>query len=273
MNGDRSRALASLSVAIVIAGCNGSSSTAKTVGELGNGEFIYECVNPNDGACDAQVDDGEIVEAVFPQCILLGGQFEMTYDLHDSDALDNDNDLDFFIYVESASQSFFAGNGRYRADRVGRAAMLAREGDQVLDIIHLDIVAAESIEVKDVLGRRVDGPVEVVRGGFVALDVFPRRLGCNPLGGGGPVTATSREPLVATAEGGDRVVIRGEQLGQTLVTVGMGGFEQDVEVFVTPGPARRKKPWELDDDAGEESSDGGSTDAGDTDGESSGSEG
>jgi hypothetical protein len=269
-----------LSLVAALGACNGSSSTAKTVGELGNGEFIYECVNPNDGACEPAVEDGELTEAVFPECVLLGGQFEMSYDLHDGDALDDDDDFETFIYVESASQSYFAGNGRYRADRVGRAAMLAREGEQVLDIIHLDIVAAEGIEVKDVLGREPTGPVEVVRGRTVALDVFPVRFGCVPLGGGGPVTAASREPLVATAEGGDRVLITGEALGTTRVTVGMAGFEQDIDVVVTPGPAQRKKPWEYDDDDGgdESSSDGGTddgatTDGGDTDGESSGSEG
>lgn len=279
LNGDRPRALlAPLSLVVVLGACHGSSSSAKTVGELGNGEFIYECVNPNDGACESVAED-VAGEAVFPECILLGGQFEMSYELHEFDAVDDDFDL--FIYVESASQSFFAGNGRYRADRVGRAAMLAREGDQVIDIIHLDIVEAEGIVVKDILGRTVEGPVEVIEGRSVALDVFPLRLGCVPLGGGGTVTATSREPDVATAEGGERIVIRGEQLGFTRVTVGMAGFEQDIDVLVTEGPARRKKPWEYDDDGGESSSDGGtddggsSTDAGDTDGgsDSSGSEG
>jgi len=245
--------VATLTFVAVLAACGGSESSAKTIGELGNGEFVYSCVNPNDGACDT------VGSAVFPACVLLGGEFEMDYILHETDAVDDD-DFDLFIYVESANQSFFAGNGRYRADRVGFAAMLAREDDQVVDIIHLDIVEAEGIQVKDQSGLVVQGPVEIPRGATVTLDVFASAFGCSPLGGGGPVTASSREPLVATAQGGPSVVIHGEEVGATKVTVGMAGFETEIDVFVTVGPARRKKPGE---DVGEgESDESGSDDAG-----------
>jgi hypothetical protein len=236
---------ATLMVAALLGACGGSSSSGKTVGELGNGEFVYSCVNPNDGACDT------VGSAVFPACVLIGGQFEMDYILQESDAVDDD-DYDLFVYVESANQSFFAGNGRYRADRLGRAAMLAREDEQVIDIIHLDIVEADGIEVKDATGYEVQGRVEVARGQSVYLDVFATTLGCLPLGGGGEVTASSREPLVASAQGGAQVRVTGEQLGQTKVTVGMAGFTAEVDVLVTEGPARRKKPGE---DAGDDASD------------------
>jgi hypothetical protein len=265
----------------VLGACGGSSSSAKTVGELGNGEFRYTCVNPNDGACDT------VGSAVFPGCVLLGGQFEMDYILHESDAV-IDDDFDLFVFVESANQSFFAGQERYRADRVGRAAFLAREDEQVVDIIHLDIVEADGIEVKAQNGATVQAPVELPRGATTTLDVFASATGCHPLGGGGPVTASSQADDIATAqivEGS--VLVHAEEVGATKVTVGMAGFETEIDVVVTVGPARRKKPGEdeSESDGGSEdesgSDSGGSeetagtddTGAGTDEGSSSGSEG
>ena len=243
----------------VLGACGDSEHSAKTVGELGNGEFVYTCVLPNDGACDT------VGTSVFPSCVLLGGEFEMDYNLKESDVVDDD-DFDLFVFVESANQSFFAGQDRYRADRLGRAAFLAREDEQVVDIIHLDIVQADDVEVKRD-GAPVVAPIEIPRGATVTLDVFATATGCYPLGGGGPVTAESREPLVASVLGGQSVAIHGEEVGTTTVTVAMAGFEVEVDVVVTRGAARRKKPGEDEGDSEGDSSDSGSdTSGGDTSG-------
>jgi hypothetical protein len=237
----------------MLAACGGSESSAKTVGELGNGEFVYSCVNPNDGACDT------VGSAVFPSCVLLGGQFEMDYNLHESDAVDDD-DFDLFVFVESANQSFFAGNGRYRADRVGRAAMLAREDEQVVDIVE-----ADGIEVKLDSGDTVVAPIEIPRGATVTLDVFPTAAGCYPLGGGGTVSASVRDPLVVTTQAGESILVHAENVGTTKVTVGMAGFETEIDVVVTMGAARRKKPGEDVGESDDESDSGGSDTAGSDD--------
>jgi hypothetical protein len=261
-------------VMVASAGCHGcheSHSGGKTVGELGNGEFFYTCVNANDEACEGAT-------AVFPECVLIGGEFEMDYLLHETDAVDDD-DFDLFVYVESASQDFFAGNGHYRAERLGRAAFLAREDEQIIDIIHLDIVAAIGVDVRDLLGEPITDAVEVERGRTTTFDVFAVTDGCSPVGGGGPVTATSSDPAIATVSADDRVLIHGEEVGRTTITVSMGGFEKAVEVEVLQGAPRRRKPTDTTDggdETGDGSSDGGGTSddgTGDGAGSSSGSEG
>lgn len=258
-------------IALAIVGCRDSESSGKTVGELGNGEFLYRCVNPNDGACEGTT-------VLFPECILLDGEFEMDYVLHESDAVDDD-DFDTFVYVESASQDFFAGQGHYRADRLGRAALLAREDEQIIDIIHLDIVQATGIDVRDALGEAVTGRVQVVRSSTVTLDAYAETMGCSPVGGGGTVAAMSSDPSVATVLADDRIVIHGEEVGLTSITISTAGYEQVVEVEVLQGPPRRKKPGEDDDGPAESTSDDGTSegdttdDGGTSDGSSSGSEG
>ncbi|HET6581956.1 MAG TPA: hypothetical protein VFG69_00890, partial [Nannocystaceae bacterium] len=160
-------------VVVAAAGCHDSESSGRTVGELGNGEFLYRCVNANDGACAGST-------VLFPECILLDGEFEMDYVLHESDAVDDD-DFDTFVYVESASQEFFAGQGHYRADRLGRAALLAREDEQIVDIIHLEIVKAIGVAVYDDEGDPVTGRVQVVRSSTVTLDAYAVTGGCSPV--------------------------------------------------------------------------------------------
>jgi hypothetical protein len=254
--------------AVAVAGCSDSESSGKTVGELGNGEFLYRCVNPNDGACEG-------TSVVFPECILLGGEFEMDYVLHESDAVDDD-DFDTFVYVESASQDFFAGQGHYRADRLGRAAFLAREGEQIIDIIHLEIVDAIGIAVSDMDGQPVTGVVEVVRGDTVTLDAYAVTGGCSPVGGGGSVAATSSDPGIATVVADQRVTVEGQEVGRTSIAISSAGFEQVVQIEVLQGAPRRKKPMEDDDSGAEDTtttagtSDGGTSDGGTSDGSTDG---
>lgn len=229
----RRHRLASLTLVSVLAGCGstcGDSTSPGTIGELGNGRFLYECGGTSDPVCEHS-SNGDY----FPECIVLGGGFDLEYELIDASALES-NELTPVLYVESINQGFFRGTDDFEALRVGEAAFVVRESERVLDLIHLDIVEPDSI---DVFARDPATPtttVELGVGETEVLRVFPRNLGCPQLGGAVPIEADSSDTAIVSLSAGDVLRIQGQAEGTAVVRVRIGALEQAITVQVGATP-------------------------------------
>jgi hypothetical protein len=199
----------------------GDSTNPGAVGELGNGRFLYACLGESDPAC-ASSPGGDDMD-YFPECIALGGRFDLEYMLIDASALESD-ELTPVLYVESVNQSFFGGNDEFQALRVGEAAFVVRESERVLDLIHLPIVEPDGIEVMTA--------IEIGVGTTEELRVHPRSLDCLELGGTVPFEADSSDEAIATVSASGLLTIQGQAPGTAVVTVRLGGLEQAITVEV-----------------------------------------
>ncbi len=210
----------------------GDSSDRGAVGELGNGRFHYICGGDNDPACEFSTNDEQPDD--FPECIVLGGFFDLEYTLLDDSALETGT-LTPVIYVESVNQSFFRGTDDFEALRTGEAAFIVRESDYVLDLIHLAVVRPDSIEV---LARDPATPTDSVvveLGDTEQLRVLPRSEQCTQLGGAIPITANSSDETIASTSAGDILRIQGNAVGMATVRVQLGDLEASIAVEVVEG--------------------------------------
>lgn len=206
--------------------CDGSSEPG-TIGELGNGRFEYVCTGSGDPVCERPSNDQ------FPDCIALGGRFDLDYQLLDTSILGPD-ELSAVLYIESVNQGFFRGNDQFEALRTGRAAFVVREDDSVIDLLHLDIVEADGIEVSalDPADAPLVGTIQVELGATEEFRVLPRSSRCTQLGGAIPIDADSSDDMVATVGGGDVLSIQGQALGVAVVRARLGELEQAITVEV-----------------------------------------
>lgn len=241
-------------LALALVGCSdscGGASEPGTVGELGNGRFHYTCGGPSDPACESS-GDGDTVD-YFPNCIALGGEFDLEYELLDDSALET-TDLDPVLYIESVNQHFFHGTDEFEALRVGSAAFVVREGERVLDLVHLEIVAPDGIDVVTRNPPMSTHAVEIAPGDVEVLRVFPRSSECYDLGGAVPIDADSSDEAVATVSAGDVLRIEGVARGTAVVRARLGELEQAITVTVGDTP--------IDPDTGEPSESTGDTGSG-----------
>ncbi len=211
------------------AACTSSPTGAKASGELGNGTFDYRCATASDPICDAGQPATD-----FPDCLLEGGRFELGYTAHDSDDL-NSWGYDF-VYVEPASPTYFGGIDTLTALRVGHAAFVAYADNNVIDILHLDIVTPETMTLRHTDGSALVPVVEVELGTNVTLTATASSTGCSQPGGGLPVSSQSSDPSVAVVAGDESVLISGYAEGSATITVHVGALTQEVAVrVVAPG--------------------------------------
>jgi len=143
-------------MAISLAACGLSNeATPGTVGELGNGLFSYGCASDSDPICD-----GGSGPQVLPRRVALASRFSMTYT--PSDATEGS------ATVESVSEDFLIESNElgaaFKAVHVGTGGLLARRGNTVVDIIHLDIAPVDHVQI-DASGDTVGD----VQEGVVAL--------------------------------------------------------------------------------------------------------
>lgn len=217
--------------ALSLGGCAstcGDSSDPGAIGELGNGRFLYQCTSDSDPVCEFSDPGPE-----FPDCIALGGRFDLEYELLDPGALESDLELDPVIYVESVNQDFFRGTDDFEARRTGEAAFIIRESEYVLDLIHLPILEPDDF---DIVTRDPAEPTQAVTvevGDSVAYRVFPRHSQCEQLGGGVPITATSSDETIASTSGGEVLRIVAQAEGTAVIRVQVGALEKMLTVTVT----------------------------------------
>lgn len=183
-------------------------SQGTTYGELGRGVFVYQCLDPADGACpDGAID----VPRSFPDYVAVEGAFLLTYDPTD-DALFGET-----LVVKSTSMLVDEVAGGFVAEQPGYAGMGAYRGDELVDVIHLDLVVPE-------LQITGSAPPDLVVGGGLELNVRAR-LGSVSVAGSLPFTWSATPSgvvdLVAD-ERLDRVRVVAVAPGAATVTVSVG---------------------------------------------------
>lgn len=257
--------------------CGSGSSGSGVNGELGNGDFFWACTNMSDPACGP---DGMSVNA-FPDCVLLGGSFRLSYTLRERTSQLRKDDVD--LPVVAGSERFFSGTSELRAVRMGRSVFLAREGDYVIDMLHRTIEEPTEVRFGGPEGANA-GVVQVAKGDVELVRVTAETTACAAAAGALPVEVEGGDSSIATAhvEGGLEIVAI--EVGTTSFLVRIGELERELEVTVTPGPVsdapRRRPPDGAETTSGTDETSGtstggssGGTDDGTTDGEDGDSEG
>jgi hypothetical protein len=108
-------------------------------GELGQGVFIYECVNNDDPVCPES-----LIAEQFPEQIATGSMFDISFEQTAQDAPQS------AIDISSGSDTYISGVGdAFRANRAGVGVLLARRtvDGLTLDFVHLTIVDLVEIEI------------------------------------------------------------------------------------------------------------------------------
>jgi len=202
-----------------------------TVGELGNGFFSFDCVSLTDGACGWAVGTTDVGEQErFPSCLALNSTFRLDYELSNQDALDDERSGPA-LFVEPASGAYVDRAEPFVALREGRAAMLARADEQVVDFIHFSVVSPDGVDLRDADGRLVSA-IDMAVNEIRVLRVTARSSRCATVGGALPLRATSNDPSIVTASSttGELLELDGRGLGEASVIVDLG--LQTVEIPV-----------------------------------------
>lgn len=216
---------------LVLSGCAstcGSSTAPGTIGELGNGRFLYHCTGDSDPVCELANNEE------FPDCIALGGVFDLEYMVLDTSIFDF-GDISPVLFIESVNQAFFRGDDDYEALRTGEAAFLVREDDRVLDLLHLTIVQADGFEIIARDPATPSDSIQIELGDTQEFRVFPRSSSCQQLGGSVPIEAESSDTTVATTSDGEVLRIQAQALGTAVIRVQQSGHEESITVEVIEG--------------------------------------
>lgn len=143
---------ATATLAISLAACGSIKDPAPgTVGELGNGRFSYGCASDSDPMCD-----GGSGPETRPRRVAIASRFLMTYtptDETSGSATVVPVSQDFFIESNEFGASF-------KAIKAGTGGLLARRGDTIVDILHLDITPVVNLQIDasgDTLGAVEEG--------------------------------------------------------------------------------------------------------------------
>jgi hypothetical protein len=222
-------------VAVLAVACTSSASGATQVGELGNGTFDYYCAGVTDPVCT-----GGAPATNFPDCLMVGGEFEMGYTAHDLDEL---TDWGYeFVYVRPASSAWFGGNDTLTALRVGNAAFIAYADDNVIDLLHVDIVAPDGITLRDPETGELTERFEIEVGQTATIEAYASSSTCGQAGGAVPAVVTSADTSIATASDITGVQITGQAEGTTTLTVQMGDVTRELEIIVGPATITLTEP-------------------------------
>lgn len=211
-------------VSVFMLGCFGDcSSSIEGEGELGNTAFFYNCTSLTDAACfwnpTGLIDDVPGGSDGFPDCIAVGGEFRL--DSGDSEEFLEDN-------VEPASPELVSGDNPFRAEQVGRVAMVARGSNSVItDLIHIEVVEPASIDFGNI-GAAVDLEEDETR----IVRVTPVDSTCPALGGALELSATSSNPEVVEVSTRGLMALEAVGPGEATITVQLGTMTRDLDVTV-----------------------------------------
>ena len=193
---------------------------AGSSGELGNGQFIYECLGESDAICRWGYD------AYYPDAIADEGRFRLRYDPDGTGS----------ATVESASDYFLTESYEgFRAERPGVVSVLAVAGDgEIIDLKHIQILSVQSLEIEDEDGADITS-VAIDAGDEVDLWAVPRSLDGEVLAGELDYDWTldaAGEVEFVTSVDSARIRIRGLNEGIALVTAEHDGVSKSVEILV-----------------------------------------
>ena len=221
---------AGLLVAIALA-CGEYQPPPTSQGELGRGDFTYQCAGQTDPLCP----EGSTWATAFPQALAVGGAFSLAYQYDSAHAGDP------LPILTTASPSRLANDsGVFTGLVAGYTAILAVTGTSaVIDLKHI------RFEVVDHLALTVDG---VLAGDSIVLrvgDLLPvvaeaRSRQDLVLAGSLPYAWTIQDPLVASISGSsadDKVFVQANAIGETSLKIVAGDHVVDVPIYVEMNPA------------------------------------
>jgi hypothetical protein len=178
--------LAAVGLGLLLHGCEEDDEfDARDRGELGNGHFLYECLNDTDSAC---VDGGA---ATLPQAMAVGGRFDMRFPVASG--------AQPTIIAPAAAFVRRAATG-FEVLREGQFAMLAVNGNsEVLDLKHLR--AANTTEVRVQAGNQPPlARLTLAEGQTLALVAAPFDRDGVKLGGALSYTWRSSDPSCVSVD-------------------------------------------------------------------------
>jgi hypothetical protein len=194
-------------------------------GELGQGVFIYECVNNDDPVCpDALMAD------TFPEQVATGSIFDVSFEQTAPDAPQS------AIEISSGSDTYISDLGTaFRANQAGWGVLLARRtvDGLTLDILHLTIVDLAEIEITQ---PNSDAPLIVMQADQEQeLRATPMADNGMVLGGALDFTWTSSDasvvqPMLASPSAFMRIVAG--IAGQATLTVEAEGQSAQLDITV-----------------------------------------
>lgn len=217
--------------------CGGSATRTDVVsGELGNGEFTYECLGRSDAACPPLSSDDE--PPPFPDCLVRGGRFDLSYVLTDDSAIAQDGPTPT-LGLTAASYAFFGNDRPFVARRTGRAAVLVENGEYVVDLLHLDTVEPTAIELVTGTGQSVEDRVVLEQGEQLSIVALPQAELCFVPGGSLPLRVRSdggvAQRSVVRVDVFDALQLQGSAVGTTSIEIELGEMSRTLEVEVVPG--------------------------------------
>jgi hypothetical protein len=228
----RTEWMALSALALFLGGCSDGSGfpgqprpPVGTPGELGRGNFFYECGGETDPVCD----DGDS-DYPFDRDYAVGARFGMSF--KDDNGLSAQLGSSAPERLEESSQDFVALTE-------GKVAVIARRGDRVIDLLHLVLrpVAGVRLETED---QAFGGEgIELQVGQIVALRATPRDDNDELIVGGLPTSWQSTEPAIADIYGSDndnRIEVIANEAGETDIVVVMGEVEERVTITVVGQP-------------------------------------
>ena len=213
----------SLAVVLVALGCSSGCEPQGTPGELHHGHFEYFCLDHNDSHC-APPEYGHAMPALIAVTSRFGVKFWRGGRSEEVDSASP------WMLVRESPQIF-------RAIERGRVALLAFEGDVVVDLLHVDIGVADRLRIDD--ATDVDAPREdiaavplsvgesaVLRA--VVVDESGQKLAGSMPGG----WAVADEQIVEWSSEGYEITLTARAEGTTSAEVTLGPVRAAIEVVV-----------------------------------------
>lgn len=217
-------------------GCTGIGTPTGTRGELGNGVFSYSC----DGPADPMCDDGGQSHAM-PKAVAVGSRFSVTFTPVGEgvgSATVEPASKELLVETETLGSSF-------KALKPGVAALLARRGDTVVDLVHVRISAVEAVhfDLADEGGdaMQIDSitQLSVVAGGSAVVRAVSTNDSGEALAGALSCKwTTADDGLLSIASGDsgdDRIQIDALGSGSTSLHVDLGDLGADLPIEIGLG--------------------------------------
>jgi hypothetical protein len=244
--GRAGRLVAAAATLVALAGCNASDFDQSLVeGELGRGDFKYECVSPADVACefrctlfDCEASATNERASVFPTRVAVGSLFALTY-VHAGEAASSRYRVvpASPSWVDSAAGSNPSPGSAaetFVARRAGQLAFLARnQSGRVADLLHVGFAPLDHLEVNDF--GAVTATAKLSPGDDINLQVYPQGQDGRVLGGSLSYAWASSDEAIASVTVGsasDRIKVEAKAAGTATVRVSVGEISREVAIVV-----------------------------------------
>lgn len=213
----------------VLAGC--SAGPLSENGDLGNGQFTYECLSPNDNACSGQNQQGA-EQIPFPSSLALGSRFNVSFTA-DLSIHDVGNPL-----ISAVSPDYLNSLGTgFVAQEAGFAGVYAASSinGKLIDYELIRVVAPVALQVMTDSGP-VSTQLPLAVNNTLSVSILP-------LGEGGSAIAGTLDGVWSTSDAtvaslkepnpSNTMQILGVKAGTATITVASSGPAKAVQTSIT----------------------------------------